>query len=388
MDLPRPATPARAPQRRSPAGRWPGRSLAVGLVVLAVLTGGLFGLRQRQKGAERRDITPFTTVVREGSLPGIVTASGEVGALEQVNISPKQQGQLLRLFVDEGDTVAAGQPIAEMDPSDTLNRLQELKALYESAQIQRDKSLGEFERRRQLFDQGGLSRDDLLRFQAAYENDERAVMAARQRLAQRQVLQNDLIVRAPFAGRITNRYADPGSFVTPTTAASATAGATSSSIVELSSGLLVKARVPESDIGRIRLGQQARVRVDAYPDDRYPAVVDRISPRAEKTNNVTSVEVRLRLINPALDRLRIGMTADVDFDAGQLPPKPLLPTVAIVTENGKPGVLVPGKDGQPTFREVALGSSSGRDTQVLQGVNAGDRVFLELPPWAKKRRES
>lgn len=371
-----------------PTGRGPGRPLAVGLLVLAIVTGGLLGLRQRQQRAERRDISPYTTVVREGSLPGIVTASGEVGALEQVNISPKQQGQLLRVFVDEGDTVAAGQPIAEMDPSDTLNRLQELKALLESAQIQRDKSRGEFERRRQLFDQGGLSRDDLLRFQATYENDERAVMAARQRLAQRQVLQNDLIVRAPFAGRITNRYADPGSFVTPTTAASATAGATSSSIVELSSGLLVKARVPESDIGRIRLGQQARVRVDAYPDDRFPAVVDRISPRAEKTNNVTSVEVRLQLINPPADRLRIGMTADVDFDAGQLPPKPVLPTVAIVTENGKPGVLVPGKDGQPKFREVVLGSSSGRDTQVLQGVGEGERVFLELPPWAKKRRES
>jgi len=80
------------------------------------------------------------------------------------------------------------------------------------------------------------------------------------------------------------------------------------------------------------------------------------------------------------------MTADIDFDAGRLPPKPLVPTVAIVTENGKPGVLVPGPENQPRFSEVGLGSSSGKDTQVLSGAKPGQQVFVDLPPWAKKRK--
>jgi HlyD family secretion protein len=254
------------------------------------------------------------------------------------------------------------------------------------AQVDLNRSRSEYERRRQLFQQGALSGDDLNRFRASYESSQASVSAARQRLAQRSVESGDLVVRAPFAGTITNRYADPGSYVTPTTAASATAGATSSSIVELASGLQVNAKVPESDIGRIRVGQRADVRVDAYPDRRIPARVERISPRTEKTNNVTTVKVELAIANEPGINLRIGMTADIDFDAGRLPPKPLVPTVAIVTENGKPGVLVPGPADQPRFNEVSLGSSSGRDTQVLSGVKPGQQVFLDLPPWAKKRK--
>lgn len=360
------------------------RRWAVAAVLLVAIGSGLLGLRQFKTA--KRNLTPYVTEVRLGSLAGVITASGEIEAERRVNVSPKRQGQLLELYVDEGDKVEAGQPLARMDPSDIRNRLDELRAQLLVAQVDLNRSRSEYERRRQLFQQGALSGDDLNRFRASYESSQASVSAARQRLAQRSVESGDLVVRAPFAGTITNRYADPGSYVTPTTAASATAGATSSSIVELASGLQVNAKVPESDIGRIRVGQRADVRVDAYPDRRIPARVERISPRTEKTNNVTTVKVELAIANEPGINMRIGMTADIDFDAGRLPAKPLVPTVAIVTENGKPGVLVPGPADQPRFNEVSLGSSSGRDTQVLSGVKPGQKVFLDLPPWAKKRK--
>ena len=194
-----------------------------------------------------------------------------------------------------------------------------------------------------------------------------AVRAARERVEQRLVERDELIVRAPFDGVISQRYADPGAFVTPTTTASATAGATSSSIVELSEGLEVVAKVPESDIGRLKLGLPASVRVDAFPDRRFRARVRQIAPRAVKTNNVTSFEVKLQLLDPAPE-LRIGMTADIDFQTGTLQARTLVPTVAIVTEDGRPGVLLVGKGQEPTFQPVELGASSGKDTQILTGL--------------------
>ena len=195
---------------------------------------------------------------------------------------------------------------------------------------------------------------------------------------------DDLLIRAPFDGVITQRFAEPGAFVTPTTTASATAGATSSSIVELSQGLEVAAKVPESDIGRIRVGQNAGVRVDAYPDQRFEALVREIAPRAVKTDNVTSFEVELDLIGPAPD-LRIGMTVDVDFQTGRTNASTLVPTVAIVTEEGQPGVLMVGAQDQPRFQPVELGASSGSQTAIINGVKPGTKVFIDLPPWAKKR---
>jgi HlyD family secretion protein len=211
------------------------------------------------------------------------------------------------------------------------------------------------------------------------------VAAAQQRIQQREVEKEELIVRAPFAGVISQRFAEPGAFVTPTTAASATAGATSSSIVELSQGLEAIAKVPESDLGRLRVGLPADVRVDSFPDRRFPARIRQIAPRAVKQNNVTSFEVKLELLNPPPE-LRIGMTADIDFKTGSLPPRTLVPTVAVVTEKGRPGVLLVGKNRRPTFQPVELGVSSGKDTQILSGLSSGTRVFIDLPPWAKEKK--
>jgi len=127
------------------------------------------------------------------------------------------------------------------------------------------------------------------------------------------------------------------------------------------------------------------VRVDAFPDRRFAARVKRITPRAVKLNNVTSFDVSLRFVDPQPE-LRIGMTADVGFQTGRVQAQTLVPTVAIVTENGQPGVLLVDRDRQPRFQPVELGLSGGKDTQIISGINSGTRVFIDLPPWAKKRR--
>ncbi|MFM1798881.1 MAG: hypothetical protein RLZZ117_1159 [Cyanobacteriota bacterium] len=373
--------PPRLQPLRPPRSR---RPLWIGLAALLALLAGL-GLWQRQRTLARQDITPYTVVAREGSLPGVVTASGELDAVERVNVSPKRQGQLLELFVQEGERVDKDQPIARMDSGDLRERLEELRANLLSAKAEQRRSRGELERNLPLYRQGAISLNDLQRFQADDQVKSMAVAAAQRRLQQRQVEKEELIVRAPFAGVISQRFAEPGSFVTPTTAASATAGATSSSIVELSQGLEAIAKVPESDLGRLRVGLPADVRVDAFPDRRFPARIRQIAPRAVKLNNVTSFEVKLELLNPPPE-LRIGMTADIDFQTGAMPPRTLVPTVAVVTEKGRPGVLLVGKNRQPTFQPVELGVSSGKDTQILSGLSTGTRVFIDQPPWAKEKK--
>jgi HlyD family secretion protein len=288
------------------------------------------------------------------------------------------------LYVEEGDPVRKGQSLARMDRGDLDDRLGELQAQLRSTQAQLARSRSELERNERLYRQNAISLSDYNTVRSTFLVDRAAELAARERLAARQVEQADLIVRAPFDGVVTQRFADPGAFVTPTTTASATAGATSSSIVELAQGLEVVAKVPESDIGRVRLGQSATVRVDAFPDQRFEARVKRVTPRAVKLNNVTSFDVVLSLVGET-PQLRIGMTADVGFQTGQVQADTLVPTVAIVTEAGRPGVLLVGKNNQPTFQPVELGISSGKNTQILSGLKSGTRVFIDLPPWAKKR---
>ena len=349
---------------------------------LLLLGGGAWSLGFGRNG--NRDLSDYTVSAERGTLPGVVTASGELEAVRRVNVSPKRQGVLNALLVDEGDVVRKGQVLARMDSGDLRDRLDELKALERQAQADFDARQADFRRREILFQRGAISAADLDDFRARYLTSQAALVAAQERIQQRSVESDDLLIRAPFDGVITQRFAEPGAFVTPTTTASATAGATSSSIVELSQGLEVAAKVPESDIGRIRVGQSASVRVDAYPDQRFEARVREIAPRAVKTDNVTSFEVELDLIGPAPD-LRIGMTVDVNFQTGRTNASTLVPTVAIVTEEGKPGVLMVGAQDQPRFQAVELGASSGSQTAIINGVKPGTKVFIDLPPWAKKR---
>lgn len=381
------STPERPSTPRTQPRWWQRRRLWAGLLAGSLLVGGASKLlQQRRSASQQRSLAAYTVVARQGSLPGVITASGELGAYRKVNVSPKRQGVLERLYVEEGDRVAAGQPIALMDSGDLRDRLQELQAQLDSARAQLSRSRSELQRNEGLYRQKAISQNDYNRIRAAYQVDRAAVQAAQQRLDQRQIERGELTVRAPFAGVITARYADPGAYVTPTTSASATAGASSSSIVELAQGLEAVAKVPESDIGRLAVGQSANVRVDAFPDRRFAARVRQIAPRAEKLNNVTSFEVKLELPGAPAE-LRIGMTADIDFNTGALAARTLVPTVAVVTEEGRPGVLLVGPNNQPSFQPVSLGASSGRDTQILSGLKAGTRVFIDLPPWAKKKRE-
>jgi HlyD family secretion protein len=366
----------------APRRRW--RRLAAGAVALLVVVGGVTVWQRQRQAAKRSNLSDFTVVAQRGSLPGVVSASGELEAGRSVNVSPKRGGVLESLFVDEGDRVSEGQPIARMDSGDLRQRELELEAQVRLAEAEENRARSDYERRLKLFEQGAISEDDIVSFRTRALTARASLDVARKRFNQRTVERAELTIRAPFDGVITQRFADPGAFVTPTTSASANAGASSSSVVELAQGLEVVAKVPENDIGRISIDQSASVRVDAFPDKRFAARVIQVAPRAVKNNNVTSFEVKLSLSDPN-NLLRIGMTADIDFQTGSLPPQTLVPTVAVVTEEGRPGVLLVGKDNQPRFQPVTLGSSSGRNTQIITGLKEGTRVFIDLPPWAKKR---
>jgi HlyD family secretion protein len=205
-----------------------------------------------------------------------------------------------------------------------------------------------------------------------------AVKAAQAQLAAAEVRLQDTIIRAPFGGIVTQKYANIGAFVTPTTSASTSASATSSSIVAVAKGLEILAQIPEADIGRIQEGQQVEIFADAYPDEVFKGNVRLIAPEAVVEQGVTSFQVRVAL-DTGTDKLRSGLNVDLTFLGDRVNNALLLPTVSILTENGKTGVLVTDANNKPQFREVTLGAQIQDQTQVISGLQAGDRVFIDLP---------
>ncbi|MBC1218841.1 efflux RND transporter periplasmic adaptor subunit [Nostoc sp. UCD121] len=205
-----------------------------------------------------------------------------------------------------------------------------------------------------------------------------AVASSEAQLKGVQVQLEDTIIRAPLSGIVTQKYAEPGAFVTPTTSASTSASATSSSIVAVARGLEILAQVPEADIGRIKPGQQVEIVADAYPDQVFKGHVRLIAPEAVVEQGVTSFQVRVAL-DTGTDKLRSGLNVDLTFLGDRVNNALVLPTVSIVTEKGQTGVLIPDVKNKPQFREITVGAQIQDQTQILGGVKEGDRVFVNPP---------
>ncbi|HEY9863175.1 MAG TPA: efflux RND transporter periplasmic adaptor subunit [Candidatus Obscuribacterales bacterium] len=197
-----------------------------------------------------------------------------------------------------------------------------------------------------------------------------------------QVQLEDTKVRAPFSGIITQRYAVEGSFVTPATSASDATSATSTSIVALAKDLEVLAKIPEADIAQIQPNQPVEIIADSYPDQVFKGRVNIIAPEAVKERDVTLFQARI-MIETGKDQLQSGMNVDLRFIGEKLKQALVVPTVAIVTNKGQAGVLLPDNNNQPQFHPVTVGSQIGNQIQILKGLQTGDRVFIELPKGQK-----
>ena len=372
------------PAQRAGARRRRRRIIGAVVLVTALAITGIWGLRRHRSG--QRDPEPYTVTAVRQALAGSVVATGAVQPVREVNLSPRQPGVVSSMAVDEGDQVKQGDVLVEMDGADLAIRIREKQAQLQDTRVQLDLSKAELERYEPLAAAGAFSQRDLEQLASRYQASKVAVTAAEQRLQLLLHEQEQLAVRAPFDGLVMERFAEPGGYVTPSVAASSTAGATRASLVAIGSGYEVVASVPESDMGRIYAGQPATVILDAFPSRELSALVRRIAPRADQQETVTAFDVTLDLQARDHPDVRYGMSGDVRFAIRDLPETVVVPTVAITTQAGQPGVYLVGRDLQPRFQPVTLGLSSGRNTQILDGLDAGEQVFIDRPPWAQQER--
>jgi HlyD family secretion protein len=203
---------------------------------------------------------------------------------------------------------------------------------------------------------------------------------------------DDTVIRAPFSGVVTKKFADPGAFVTPSTAGSSASSA-SASILALASTNQISANVAEANIAQIKVGQTVKIAADAFPDQTFDGKVIQVAAQSTVTQNVTSFEVKTSVVDPG-NLLRSGMSANVSFDVGTLNNVLVVPTVAIVRQDGVSGVQVigtrnrgqgdapsSGQNGRrPEFRPIATGVSTDEGkTVVLSGLTEGERILISFP---------
>jgi HlyD family secretion protein len=405
----------------------------LGLLGCLLLAGGGY-LVYRQLFAPQ-PIRMAVVPIERKNLSVTISANGTIEPETVINVSPKNQGILKRLLVDEGDYVRQGQPIAYMDDSNLRGQLIQEQGKLAQAEANLRKLIAgnrtqdidqaqarlataraalkiaedEYQRNQPLKDAGAISQLVLNQKRAARDSAQGEVEAARQALSlQRagsrqedidqaraevtfargslQTVQtqiDDTVIRAAFSGLVLRKYADPGAFVTPMTAGSSVTSATSSSLLSLASTNQAVANVSESNISKIRIGQPVVLEADAYPGKTFQGRVAEISTQAIVQQNVTSFLVKSTILSDSKQMLRAGMNISVDFNVGQLQNVLTVPTIAVTRQNDTAGVYVLGPDQRPRFIPVTTGATINNRTEIKTGLNGTEQVLMSLPPRPK-----
>ena len=442
VDLPEDREPVDLDQpKKTFIGRWRWR-IAIVFILMAVGGGGYYAYTQltapaNNQASRKRD---RVIAIRRTDLPIIVTANGTIQPEKSINVSPKSSGRLKSLLVKEGQNVTTGQILAYMDESNTLgqitqadgqlaaaqasldllragNRSQDIaqaRANLTNAQATLEQSEIVFKQNQQLYKEGAIASRDLDAARTTMEANRARVTQAQAALslqqegsrpeeidrAQAQVVAaagslqsvqsqlEDTIIRAPFDGIVVRKYADPGAFVTPTTSGSAVSSATASSILALASNNQVVANVAEANIAQIAVGQEVTLQVDAYPNKKFTGRVVSISPQAIVNQNVTSFEVKAEITSKDKQMLRAGMNASLEFKAGALKDVLVVPTVAIVRQQGGTGVYVKtDQSATPIFTQIETGITVDDKTEVKSGLTGDEKIFVSFPEGSRPRTE-
>lgn len=346
-----------------------------------------------------------------------VVATGKVEPVTKVEIKSKASGIIQSLPVNVGDTVTRGQVICELDKNDLKPRVREAQAALDVAESSVKTAMAEHERykveaagpdlpflerdrerARKLFAERLLAqsaRDEAEknyemaknRQQSAIVNLSVAAAAISKAEALREQaravlnraeedLRNATIV-SPIDGVVLSRDREVGDAVSSilTMGSGATLIMTLGDLAEV----YVKGKVDESDIGKVSLGQPARITVESFKEERFAGKVTKISPMGVEKDNVTTFEVRVSISNKG-GKLRATMTANAELILEERKAVLAIPEGAIVYAKDKSTqVEIPDPTSETGKRRIAVstGISNGSKTEILSGLNDGQPVILQ-----------
>lgn len=372
--------------------RWPWVAAGVVVLLALVAAAGWWWLGQRPVMVRTAVAVSPSSHAEAGA---VLQATGYVTARRQATVSAQITGTLTEVLIEEGDRVAKGQILARLEDSGYRANLDAAKAGAQAAQAQvvqlraqLKQSEADAARQNALVDRGLVSRQAaeqartaVASYLAQINAQQRQVAAAQAQARVAQVDYDYTVVRAPFAGVVTDKAAQVGEIVSPLSAGGGFTRTGVGTIVDMDS-LEIDVDVNEAYIGRVKPGMSAEAVLDAYPDWTIPAHVIAIVPAADRGKATIKVRVAIEAKDA---RIVPDMGVRVSFleqkaTQGAPPPKGVLvPAEAIVTRGGKSQVFVVA-NGVAHAHAVTPAAQAYGDLRLLpDAVSSGDAVVLSPP---------
>ncbi|HEX7488174.1 MAG TPA: efflux RND transporter periplasmic adaptor subunit [Anaeromyxobacteraceae bacterium] len=375
-------TPRLAPgrslrKRRSP---WPVR---IAILLALLVAGGLL-----IRGARKKPLAVEAAAVERGMVRDEISSSaaGEVMAERKATVRAELSGRVLAVKHRRGERVRRGEVVVALDAADLEARSQQAQATLaaQRAQLAQAEAHAEAaqrtaERERRLAEHGAETAKMAEDAAAQAREAQAAVEVARGQLAQSaaalqvaRVARSHAELTAAFDGLLADVFVDPGDEVQ--------IGGTIFELVD-DARLHVEATIDEADIGRVKVGQPATLRLDALPDHPIAGVVSKLDPtvrKDEKGARTLRLEVEVSDLPRAVAAgVRPGMSANVDVRVAEKDDVLSLPTNVIIGRGTKRSVFLIDQ-GVARERSIQIGMSSWERTEIASGLAQGDRVVANL----------
>jgi RND family efflux transporter MFP subunit len=382
------------------AGR--GKPLILTLVILLVLGAGGFGAWYWSTALQAASVKVAPVNVKAGgpnAPSAVLNASGYIVARRRATVSSKVTGKVLDVLIEEGHPVREGQVLAHLDdtqPRASLNLAEAQLASAQKGMAEDQAKLAQAEitlrRREALLKEQVVGKAEVDDAQSIVDSTRARIAYSQQQIgvAERQVeLQKtmlaDMVVRAPFAGIVISKDAQPGEMISPVSAGGGFTRTGIGTIVDMSS-LEIEVDVNETYINRVVPGQKVEATLDAYPDWRIPAHVITTIPSADRQKATVKVRIGFESLDPKIlpdMGVKVAFLRDAPA-AGEAPVATavIVPKAAVRSADGKPVVFVLNED-RVERRAIRVGLETGDQVEVLSGVRAGERVVIDGPQTLK-----
>jgi RND family efflux transporter MFP subunit len=329
---------------------------------------GCSGGSRAEDAAAPRGLAVRTALVEKRDLPEELVLAGALKPRAQVQVVAEVQARLLRVLRQEGARVAKGDVLAVLDDTDYRLANDRARAALAVAEANRAHAQAEKERADNLLKTGGITDRDHLSAQVALQVGEAGLDQARAEaaIAAQQLARTE--VRAPFAGRVAQRFPDPGAMIA--------AGAPLFTLVD-DSVLEFRAPVSSRDYAKVKIGAGAVVEIDALGATRVEGRIARIEPLVDERSRSFLIVVEV----PGREGLVGGLFARARVRVGQVDGALVVAPAALVRDSSDPAraeVFVVRQDKAERVR-VTLGVEAPDGVQVTGGLAAGDAVVLDPP---------
>ncbi len=369
--------------------------IVIAVVVVAML--GAAGAWWYLNGPAALEVrTAAAREVRLDQPTTVLNASGYVTARRMATVSSKVTGRVTEVLIEEGMEVEEGQLLARLDTSNTEVNLRlagsevaASRTLLTETEVRLREAQLELERIGPLHGRGVVSKAELDRAQANHDSLEARIVQQREQInvaeGRRALWEQELLdreIRAPFAGVVVAKNAQPGEMISPMSAGGSFTRTGIGTVVDMSS-LEIEVDVNEAYINRVQPGQPVEATLDAYIDWKIPARVIAIIPTADRQRATVAVRIGFDELDP---RILPDMGVKVAFrDAGTIEPTQgagnigvVVPPAALRRDAGRDVVFVVGA-GVVERRAVTIGNQTDNEATIVSGLSPGERVVVEGP---------